>query len=161
MVDLRQYGNPIYSGMSANEIYQNITTMANQDNTKAGHHYFSPMTPEGDARRLELTKWLFEMGGQIVLSRSYFMCIAFWTTLGVQILIECCWVCLNWPLLLRGEYVSYTTALYVVVSFVLFLIVAALALLRPRYHWLFIYLAAQAPLTYIVVAFRANVMAGI
>jgi RHS repeat-associated protein len=63
VVDLTRRGDPIYAGMPLGTLVWNINTLMKQQQTyNTGHFYYAPSGSEGNARRRDLAKQLFEAG---------------------------------------------------------------------------------------------------
>lgn len=68
VIDLRQYGDPIYAGVIELDLMSGITldNLAFQfaKGDYSGHFYYSGDNDEGRKRRRELAKYLYEVGVQ-------------------------------------------------------------------------------------------------
>ncbi len=62
VVDLAQYGDPIYAGMSDAEIVKSVPTLVRQMSEGRGHFHYAPATREGDDRRTKLATEIKGMG---------------------------------------------------------------------------------------------------
>lgn len=62
IVDLMSHGDPIFAGMSDQQIVDSALKLANQMPTAEGHFYYSGDNPAGRARRRQLANSLYEKG---------------------------------------------------------------------------------------------------
>lgn len=69
ILDLKQYGDPIYAGMSDIEIIQAVPTLASQmqKNQGEGHFYYALNNATGRSRRLSLATQLARHGLRLFL----------------------------------------------------------------------------------------------
>ncbi|GFM84854.1 hypothetical protein PSCICO_02530 [Pseudomonas cichorii] len=62
IIDLKDKGDPIYAGISDEELMKASIELGKQMLNGGGHFYYSGDNPEGKARRRELAKLLYEKG---------------------------------------------------------------------------------------------------
>jgi hypothetical protein len=62
VINLDDYGDPIYAGMTDGEIIKSVYILLAQMIKDDGHFYYAPMTEEGQIRRRELAKKLYNAG---------------------------------------------------------------------------------------------------
>ncbi len=67
IIDLRQFNDPIFAGMSGWRLTFAAWTLKQQDNESGdskgvGHFYYRPASEEGKKRRRQLARYLFEQG---------------------------------------------------------------------------------------------------
>jgi len=62
VIDLDQYDDPIYAGMSTWELAKNVNKLRKQMSSSDGHFYFVPESKTGDNRRKELARHLYHSG---------------------------------------------------------------------------------------------------
>lgn len=62
VIDLNEYGDPIFAGMSVIKLLSNLPTLASQMPSSEGHFYYAEPGSKGDNRRNELAKQLYDLG---------------------------------------------------------------------------------------------------
>lgn len=62
IIDLNEYGDPIFAGMSVFELFSNLPTLAGQMPNSEGHFYYAEPTNIGDKRRNTLANELYALG---------------------------------------------------------------------------------------------------
>lgn len=62
VVNLNQHGDPLYAGMPFSTLVQSVKTLGEQQAKGTGHFYYAPAGAEGDARRRELARTLYDAG---------------------------------------------------------------------------------------------------
>lgn len=62
VIDLNEFGDPIFAGMSIIELFSNLPTLASQMPDSEGHFYYADPSKKGDDRRNELAKKLYDIG---------------------------------------------------------------------------------------------------
>jgi len=62
IINLTEFGDPIYAGMTDDEILKSIFTLKKQMEIGSGHFYYSIENTDGKVRRMKLSKELFKKG---------------------------------------------------------------------------------------------------